>query len=698
LDGVAPQFPYTSPLSNSRSRTAPTLSVRLFQADHLKSVNFLDPSSRAARVFSAAAAILLSAIAPSGSASENLITHASTTHHYGQTGIGSLGIDGNDFSAQEGSQSAPTPPTSVIINSEHRFPVPVQISSIRVHATADAEFGGLALAEQSRAIWLMTKVGVEYTLDGTEWLDLDGAVHIQKSRYRDFLDHEDEDGDGDPNNEEAGENTPFIEPFSNVHSLVNGTFEVNLTDVLGVRVIAKSRSHGDFPTNVVSKAAIYEIAAFGSVGPANRPPNAAQDYAFSYPAGVLIDVLDNDTDHEGSPLTLVSIGSATNGTAEIVGQKILFIPAGPLKLNEGSLTYVVSDGEDSSTGTVTVFDPPDFGKRYAGTLHKSGPAAEPVGIANILFAAEGAATGAVTRLRARFPFTGGIGHESPAFFSARVNRTTNVPLRVSAGPRDAAGNPTITFVIGSPDATQRWAGVASQSPYNRLNPSPYVGRFTVAADAGENAPVPSVGGVFNLLASRLGFVNVIGKAGNGRGFRVASLVLHGDRVPFYAALSSAANPPSLSGGFDLSVAGSQHVNGSARWISPAGADPRLPTGLDKAFPCIGARYTHAGTPSSMLAFNADGLAKLAYTQLSSSPDTELMRPFDVARVIPGPEPLANLKTYLGNAMFSGKLLLDPTKPRRSFQGVCIQGPGLNYGVGFVIDSNQIGRVKLVPEP
>ena len=49
-------------------------------------------------------------------------------------------------------------------------------------------------------------------------------------------------------------------------------------------------------------------------------------------------------------------------------------------------------------------------------------------------------------------------------------------------------------------------------------------------------------------------------------------------------------------------------------------------------------------------------------------------------------------------MFSGKLLADPLLARRNFQGVVIQGTGLNRGVGYVLGQTQLGRVTLVPQP
>src|SRR5690349_15766363 len=89
---------------------------------------------------------------------QNLITLPTTTHHYGNAGFGPQSIDGNDTTAQEARDAAEHPPTFVIVTSEHRFPTPVSINSLRVYALARADFGGFEITDQSRAIWMMTKV------------------------------------------------------------------------------------------------------------------------------------------------------------------------------------------------------------------------------------------------------------------------------------------------------------------------------------------------------------------------------------------------------------------------------------------------------------------------------------------------------------------------------------------------------------
>lgn len=94
----------------------------------------------------------------------------------------------------------------------------------------------------------------------------------------------------------------------------------------------------------------------------NRPPTL-QDDAFTVTrnsqANVLA-VLTNDSDADGDELTLVTVASPLNGTAQIVNGQLLYTPAAAFVGME-RFTYTVSDGKTSvvTTVTVTVMAPVD---------------------------------------------------------------------------------------------------------------------------------------------------------------------------------------------------------------------------------------------------------------------------------------------------------------------------------------------------
>ena len=64
-------------------------------------------------------------------------------------------------------------------------------------------------------------------------------------------------------------------------------------------------------------------------------------------------LLDNDTDAEDDPLSIVAVGDAVNGTVSLDGTTIIYEHDGS-ETTTGSLSYSVSDGTDTVTAMVTI--------------------------------------------------------------------------------------------------------------------------------------------------------------------------------------------------------------------------------------------------------------------------------------------------------------------------------------------------------
>lgn len=94
----------------------------------------------------------------------------------------------------------------------------------------------------------------------------------------------------------------------------------------------------------------------------NQAPQAEDDTATAVRNGsdVFIDVLGNDVDPDGDSLTVISVTQPTSGSVVNNGDFVSYTPA-PGFQGEDSFSYVVSDGSDTATATVTVIvsnDPP----------------------------------------------------------------------------------------------------------------------------------------------------------------------------------------------------------------------------------------------------------------------------------------------------------------------------------------------------
>jgi hypothetical protein len=87
----------------------------------------------------------------------------------------------------------------------------------------------------------------------------------------------------------------------------------------------------------------------------NQPPTAQADsVTTTQGAAVLINVLANDSDPDGDPLTISGVGAAQHGTAVIINNQIQYQPHGDY-YGEDSFTYTIEDGAGgTATATVTV--------------------------------------------------------------------------------------------------------------------------------------------------------------------------------------------------------------------------------------------------------------------------------------------------------------------------------------------------------
>ncbi len=114
------------------------------------------------------------------------------------------------------------------------------------------------------------------------------------------------------------------------------------------------------PGGLTSKATVRV-----TVTPVNDPPEAVDDEAETLEdVPAVVDVLANDSDVDGDPLTVVSVGAATNGATAVVSGGVRYAS----ELNwygEDRFTYTIADPDGlTSTATVTmtvhpVNDPPE---------------------------------------------------------------------------------------------------------------------------------------------------------------------------------------------------------------------------------------------------------------------------------------------------------------------------------------------------
>ncbi len=97
----------------------------------------------------------------------------------------------------------------------------------------------------------------------------------------------------------------------------------------------------------------------------NVAPEAVADVAFTtVNTPITMDVLANDSDADGAPITLTQVGGAVDGTATISGTQVTFTPATDFT-GTATFTYTVSDGANDAAGNATVHVGDDTGETTA---------------------------------------------------------------------------------------------------------------------------------------------------------------------------------------------------------------------------------------------------------------------------------------------------------------------------------------------
>lgn len=127
-------------------------------------------------------------------------------------------------------------------------------------------------------------------------------------------------------------------------------FRLNFRHASGAAALALDWAGPSLPRQPLTDANLRRFDAAATI-----PPTATDDQAATpQNTPVAIPVLLNDTD-DGfpSPLSIVSASQPQAGSATIQGSSILYTPANGF-LGDDQFTYTITDGEETSTGTVRV--------------------------------------------------------------------------------------------------------------------------------------------------------------------------------------------------------------------------------------------------------------------------------------------------------------------------------------------------------
>jgi subtilisin-like proprotein convertase family protein len=153
-----------------------------------------------------------------------------------------------------------------------------------------------------------------------------------------------------------------VNPAGAINAVVNYTLPASGQYFLRVSGTGKGSVSG---TGFSNYGSLGNYRIRGTVTPytsqTNNAPVAADDAASTAAnTPVTVNVLANDSDPDGDPLTLTGVSDVVGGTAVVSNGQVIFTPAAGFS-GTGSFTYSISDGRggtDTAVATVTVAAPP----------------------------------------------------------------------------------------------------------------------------------------------------------------------------------------------------------------------------------------------------------------------------------------------------------------------------------------------------
>lgn len=330
--------------------------------------------------------------------------------------------------------------------------------------------------------------------------------------------------------------------------------------------------------------------------PGNRTPIAGYDSAFAMERNLTLNVLGNDSDPDGDPITIQSFTQPSRGLVTRAGSSLRFYPD-VFVPNEGvSFTYTITDGLATATATVEILAIPE-GRRFSGLVSDSGGNN---GLISMAFTVPGHFTGYVNANGRRLSFSGGMSTTlGIGVGNVLVNSTTLIPMTVRPAP--IADNGQAQLLLGFSDNTllPNTEFLVEQSPYWKTQSTPLAGQYAVAIVKGATGTGPKASGYLILKINKNGSTVHIGRGGNGQAFTSSGQLLDAGRLGFHGPLGSPGALRGFIAGMLTIEPSGNYISGDLRWKLPPNRDKHLIAGLDTPVEAIGDRYVRVTTPQAV---------------------------------------------------------------------------------------------------
>jgi hypothetical protein len=393
-----------------------------------------------------------------------------------------------------------------------------------------------------------------------------------------------------------------------------------------------------------------------------------------------------------SPLTVNITGSGTvtpnlNGTLQPVGTTLKLTA----KPGTGQVfsNWMVGDDEFTSATLSLVmqsnlvvtanFVPNPFIPvvgTYEGLISDTnGPAPQSSGFFNAKLASSGSFSAKITLAGQNLSLSGQF--SAGGSFSNNIVRKGASPISARLNLDIASGTLTGVFSDGT---------FISELIADRAVTSATAGKYTLLIPGGaDGVAQPGGDSVATLAVSSSGATTLAGMtADNSKITQKANLLTTG-QIPFYVPLYSGHG--SMLGWLTVS---NGVVGGTVYWFKPAGSGGLYPAGFTNVTEAVGSSYVFTkGVP--VLNFST-GQFWLANGNLANSFTNQIT--LDSASKVTSTNATLKVTVTTSTGLFKGTVADPGTGKTMTFNGVVLQNQ--NFGGGFFLGTNQVGRVFLGP--
>ncbi|HYG23235.1 MAG TPA: tandem-95 repeat protein [Verrucomicrobiae bacterium] len=320
---------------------------------------------------------------------------------------------------------------------------------------------------------------------------------------------------------------------------------------------------------------------------------------------------------------------------------------------------------------------------YSGLIHEEeGIRVGSSGMFNLVVANHGRYSGRIQVGTTRVAFSGKLDLQCRA--TNIINRPGIAPMVLTLQMGEDA---TVDQVFGMLEGSVNMVLRGDRSVFNRTNPAPFAGNYTMVLPGSETSGGPEGHGHGIIKVNALGKAMFAGLLGDGTKVTQSAALSKDGTWPFFAALNRGQG--AVISWLQFTNRINDDISGTVYWVRNAAQARYFPSGISHTTEAMGSRYTAIpgtnvlNSPVATIGFFGGNLEAPVQNALEISPLNQVLNLSTNAIA---------LRFAPGSGLFSGKVSVPGQSKPLAFSGVVLQKQGVGYG--FMLGTDSLSAVEL----